>query len=145
MNSHIWIANCVLDAVHYSIANYVPKTDCRHILANKQHDIPNTKYDKLNLVVSTLFLNKCYLRKYNPQYNCQVGTGKTVIPRTMPFIWYASWRELYSRSREILRLVFICFATIKISCTLVIIIVQGNIILYILKYYMFNGRYRCCI
>lgn len=36
---------------------------CWHILANKQHDMPNTKYDKFNLVVSTLFLNKWYLKK----------------------------------------------------------------------------------
>jgi len=36
---------------------------CWHILANKHHDMPDTNYDKFNLVVSTLFLNKWYLKK----------------------------------------------------------------------------------
>lgn len=36
---------------------------CWQILANKHHDMPNTNYDKFSLVVSTLFLNKWYLKK----------------------------------------------------------------------------------
>lgn len=36
---------------------------CWHILANKQHYMHNTKYNKFILVVRTLFLNKWYLRK----------------------------------------------------------------------------------
>lgn len=36
---------------------------CWHILANKHHDMPDTNYDTFNLVVSTLFLNKWYLKK----------------------------------------------------------------------------------
>ena len=47
---------------------------CWHILANKHHDMPDTNYDKFNLVVSTLFLNKWYLKKStffeNDPYTC---------------------------------------------------------------------------